>query len=565
MQKKAGSKSKKGSKFKSAELTDARKSLINVIEELTETQEKLEGSEERYRILIETSPDAITFTDLIGNFIMVNKQAALLHGFDTVEEMLSSGKDAFDLIAPEDGQRAIDNVKRTLEAGSIRNAEYTLLCKDGSKVPAELSASVFLDSQGRPRGFIGVIRDISEHKNAEQQLQDAYDKMEDCVNERTKELLKTNEDLKKTIKELRKTEEELRHSEERFRIVTEGALAGVYMVQNYRFVYVNPALALMFGYDQKEMINKLGPLELTHPDDQALVAEQIRRRLSKEKKQVRYNFRGIRKDGKVIHCEVMGRRLEYKGVPTIIGLLLDVTTRQKAENEMRKMLMKYSLDEGSLYLVEEPSRILSFEAFKDLLRVGYQGYVFSRTPEEEFRTIIGGDYDFSWLSEKGERSLSPKLREIHLFVENLPNRNAILIDRVDYLIFKNGFSETLSFVQSLRDIAYLSNHIVILSVDPLAVSKRELRLLEKEAKEIETLQKDQLPDDLIEAMRFINKQNVIGVKPSYADLGRGLAISKPTVQKRIKKLNSAGYINEAVNGRRKTVEISEKGRNLFFR
>jgi PAS domain S-box-containing protein len=556
---------KKEVKVESSDLFEARKSLINVIEELSEAHEKLDGSEERYRTLVETSPDAITFTDLIGKFIMVNKRAAVLHGFKSVEEMLSSGKDAFDFIAREDGKRAIDNVKRTLEAGSIRNAEYTLLREDGTTVPAELSASVFTGPKGKPRGFIGVIRDISERKKAEINLQEAYNKMEECVADRTSELAKTNEELKKTIRELRKTEEELRHSEERFRIVTEGALAGVYMVQNYKFVYVNPAFAHIFGFTTDELIDKKGPLEVTHPDDQALVAEQMRRRLSNEKEHMRYNFRGLRKDGTVIHCEVMSRRHEYKGTPTIIGILLDVTQGKKAEDEMRKMLMKYSLNEGSVYLVEEPSRTISIEAFKELLKVGYQGYVFSRVPREEFRRIVEGDYDFSWLSEKGEKALTPKIREIQLFIENLPNRNAILIERLDYIIFKNGFNETLNFLQRLRDVAYLSGHIIIMSVDPKTISKKELRLIEKESKEIEMLHKGQLPDDLLEALRFINKQNTIGVKPSYAEVGRNLGISKPTVQKRIKRLNSAGYLLESVNGRRKSVEISEKGRNLFYR
>ena len=50
-------------------------------------QAALQESEERYRTLVETSPDAITLTDLEGKVILCNRQAARLHGFDHPKEM----------------------------------------------------------------------------------------------------------------------------------------------------------------------------------------------------------------------------------------------------------------------------------------------------------------------------------------------------------------------------------------------------------------------------------------------------------------------------------------------
>jgi PAS domain S-box-containing protein len=121
-----------------------------------------------YRTLAEISPDAIVITDLETNVVMANRQAALTHGYESTEELI--GRNAFEFIAPEDHHRAIEDAQKTLEQGSVRNIEYTLLRQDGSRFPAELSASVVTDSQGRPRAFIGVVRDITEHKRREQEL-----------------------------------------------------------------------------------------------------------------------------------------------------------------------------------------------------------------------------------------------------------------------------------------------------------------------------------------------------------------------------------------------------------
>jgi PAS domain S-box-containing protein len=496
---------------------------------------------------------------------MVNRQAALLHGFESPDEMLSSGKTAFDLIAPEDGKRAIDNVKQTLEIGGIHNSEYTLLRKDGTTVPAELSASVVKNSKGRIKGFIGVMRDISERKKTELKLQNAYTEMEAMVKQRTADLLVANEELQKNVDICNNTQSALIESEELFRIVTEGALAGVYIIQDGRFKYVNPALAQIFGYSTDELIEKVGPLELTHPDDQALVDEQLRRRLSGELEAVRYTFRGLGKDGNVIYCQVLSRGLEYRGAKAVIGTLIDITEHKKSEEEMKRKLMKFRLTDGMLYLVKEPVPTMAHEVFTDLLDVGYSGYVISRTPEAEFRKMIDLEFVFSWLSERGTGPHKPNLSKIEEQLEVLNIKYTILIERLDYLIFKFGFKKTLSFIQSLREIAYLGGHIVIISLDPSTIKKRELYLLEKETHEIEATRFQNLPETLLGVLRFVYKQNIMGVKPSYTDVGKNLGISKPTVQKRINLLNSAGYVQILAGGRRKTVELAERGRNQLLR
>ncbi|MBV8217295.1 MAG: PAS domain S-box protein, partial [Solirubrobacterales bacterium] len=82
-----------------------------------------------------------------------------------------------------------------------------------------------------------------------------------------------------------------------FGLLAEASLAGIYLVQDGRFHYVNPALARMFGYAVVELVGLVGPLDLAAPEDRAMLAENMRRRTEGEIDEIRYRLRGIRKDG----------------------------------------------------------------------------------------------------------------------------------------------------------------------------------------------------------------------------------------------------------------------------
>jgi PAS domain S-box-containing protein len=129
----------------------------------------LKQSEERYRTLIETSPDGIMVLDLQANIVMANRRLAELYGCESPEELI--GQSAFQYIAPEEYERATAALQAFLTARVMRAEEYRLLRQDGSSYPAEVSAALLLDADDVPQAILNVVRDISERKRMEAAMQ----------------------------------------------------------------------------------------------------------------------------------------------------------------------------------------------------------------------------------------------------------------------------------------------------------------------------------------------------------------------------------------------------------
>ena len=136
--------------------------------ELMQKTEDLRKSEEKLRSIFAASPDAVVVTDLTGTIIECNQAALTMTDFSKREELI--GKSAFEFIAEKDRQKIIENLKKTLEQGSVKNIEYTCITRNGKEFPAELSASVIRDASGKPVAFVGIMKDITERKLMEQKL-----------------------------------------------------------------------------------------------------------------------------------------------------------------------------------------------------------------------------------------------------------------------------------------------------------------------------------------------------------------------------------------------------------
>jgi len=131
----------------------------------TQAHQNIRQKEEEYRILLDNHVDGVAV--YVGSEIMyINPKACELLGYSK-EEMIEQLP--FQFLVPEDRERAAQRTKAVLAGGKTEITEFIVLRKDGSQLPVDVSSKRIVYG-GRP-ALLGVIRDLTERKKAEQQIQ----------------------------------------------------------------------------------------------------------------------------------------------------------------------------------------------------------------------------------------------------------------------------------------------------------------------------------------------------------------------------------------------------------
>jgi hypothetical protein len=146
-------------------------------QELMKAKELAEESEKKFREMAELLPQIVFETDVQGNLTYVNKYAYKLTGYSEEDSIV--GKNTLDFYIPEDRERALQNIKMNFTGGKhLESNEYTMIRKDGSTFNILVySNPIFKDA--KPVGLRGIIVDISELKQTEQELIKAKDRAEE--------------------------------------------------------------------------------------------------------------------------------------------------------------------------------------------------------------------------------------------------------------------------------------------------------------------------------------------------------------------------------------------------
>ena len=156
------------------ELQKARKASLNLIEDLTDEIEKrkqsekeLKESEERFRLVMENSLDAILITNPNGSVLNANKAACNMFQM-TEEEIRKAGRNGLVNLNDSNLRKLIEERKKM----GYTSGELTFFRKDGTLFPADITTSFFTDSKGEPRTSL-IMRDITERKKVEIKLRNS--------------------------------------------------------------------------------------------------------------------------------------------------------------------------------------------------------------------------------------------------------------------------------------------------------------------------------------------------------------------------------------------------------
>jgi PAS domain S-box-containing protein len=147
------------------ELTSIIDAINNMMTELNRSNENLRKSEQRHRTLVETMTDVVFTLDTNGRFTFLNPEFEKLVGYSAQDFI---GHSFSEILAPEYLESTGDRFRRGLSGETIPIYEIEVIHKYGKRVPIELNTTSLLDAHGNPVGRIGVARNITERKQADE-------------------------------------------------------------------------------------------------------------------------------------------------------------------------------------------------------------------------------------------------------------------------------------------------------------------------------------------------------------------------------------------------------------
>jgi len=256
------------------------------------TEHKL--TKETCKILVDHSADIIYTLRLTDeHFTYVSLSVEHMLGYTVQEVLCLQPKD---VLTPESYELQKRQMLEDLENGLLqRTLQLDAVHKDGHIIPVELHANFISDESGQPVEIIGVVRDITERKHAE---------------------------------------EELKKSKERYRQLTENAGEAILVVQDGMIRFSNPKGAELSGYSVEELTSKPF-VEFIYPDDSVMVADNYFRRLKGDVLPQTYDFRFTRKDGAIRWAELNAVLISWDKRPAVLCFMNDISDRKKAEEELR--------------------------------------------------------------------------------------------------------------------------------------------------------------------------------------------------------------------------------------
>lgn len=259
------------------------------ISQRLEAERTLRESEERFRLISASANDAIIIIGPTEEITYWNPAAEAIFGYKADEAL---GQNLHHLLAPtrhhDDSRRGFEHFRMSGEGALIgKTLEIIALRKNGEEFPIELSISAFrIKSQWHA---LGIIRDISERKKAEQE----------------------------------------------YKTIIQTTMDGYLVVDAHagRFLDVNDAYCKMLGYSREEILcMRTSDIEaMESPERVKQHTEQIRNMGCAQ-----FETRHRRKDGRIIDVEISATYLDIRGGVFIV-FIRDISERKKAEEQIRQL------------------------------------------------------------------------------------------------------------------------------------------------------------------------------------------------------------------------------------
>ena len=336
------------------ELMSECKNLQRQVSAYRDALDALRRSDERHWTILDTMEEGYTEIDLSGKFTFVNNAEAKMFGYSR-EELV--GMSYHQYTSEQTSRVLYEDFFRIYKTGEpVLLTDYEIIMKNGAKRIHEISAALIRDDSGRPVGFRGVSRDVTEHKQAE---------------------------------------EALKKSEAKYRFLTENMNDIVWTADlDFNVTYDSPVVERILGYKAQERMEQKATAMLT-PESYAQALEVLSAELKRDQdegtdpdRSIKLELEYYHKNGSTVwmECVVSAIRDDSGKIIGIHGVSRDITDRRRAESAMKeseerfRSLIQKSLD---IIIILDRNGFMIYETPSLESILGYQpGYLIGKSPFE---------------------------------------------------------------------------------------------------------------------------------------------------------------------------------------
>ncbi len=293
--------------------------FVHIMKDITEIktiQNKMNEETRKFVTLVDNLPGFVYRCANDRNWTMqyISQGCEIITGYSP-EEFINNAVISFnDIIAPEYQDYLWNKWQDVLSRKDYFEDEYEIITKTGERRWVWERGRGIYDEQGHLKFLEGFITDVTDRKN----------------------LLHA-----------------LIESEEKFKNLATATTASIFVYQDTRFVYLNPATEQITGYSQEELL-QMNFWDLVHPDHREMVKDRGLRRQKGEPLPNTYDFKIIRKDGEVRWVKFSGASLSsYKGRPAAIATVFDITDIIETQNKLQEIISQLEESERQLTVQNE--------------------------------------------------------------------------------------------------------------------------------------------------------------------------------------------------------------------
>ena len=245
---------------------------------------------DQFQLLADVVPALIAYFDARSlRCLFANRRYAETFGWD---ESSILGHSVEDIIGPAAAREIQPHVDLMLSGRRPASYERELVGRDGSRQWLEVNLLPHLDRDGEPLAAFVLMSDITRHRLAERAALESQDRLTKFM---------------------------------------QASAEGIVFLQAGVITDVNPAVCRMIGYSLEELRGRR-PLEFVAPDQHAKMADALR-----EERETVYESALVRRDGRRLPVELLGRSIMHKGERMRMTIVRDISERHEAQEHIRHM------------------------------------------------------------------------------------------------------------------------------------------------------------------------------------------------------------------------------------